>query len=148
MSKERADDQGIVLGTAVPADHSLQPSPSDAPVIPRVRDEKLLRDTVSMLANFVWTKKLRQGEHMWSIPADQERDFDCILIDAIDELVALRSGRAALTVEVERLQQECADWRQSFEASNHHVGVLQAEIEQLRHVNEELSNRSDLMRRL
>jgi hypothetical protein len=31
---------------------------------------------------------------MWSIPADMERDFDCILSDAIDELETLRGQSA------------------------------------------------------
>jgi hypothetical protein len=56
----------------------------------RHRSEKLLRDTVSMLCNFIWTRATRPGEHLWSIPVDKDRDFDCILSDAIDELVELR----------------------------------------------------------
>ena len=60
----------------------------------RQRDEKLLRATLSMLCNYVWTKQLRPGEHMWSIPVDAERDFDCILSDAISELVELRAALA------------------------------------------------------
>ena len=56
----------------------------------RFRTEEQLRQTLSMLCNFVWTGKTRPGEHMWSIPADRERDFDFILSDAIDELVERR----------------------------------------------------------
>lgn len=52
----------------------------------RERDIALLRKTLSMLCHFVWHKTTRPGEHMWSIPVDRERDFDCILSDAIDEL--------------------------------------------------------------
>lgn len=58
---------------------------------PTIRSEELLRRTLSMLCNYVWTKQLRPGEHMWSIPVDKERDFDCILSDAIDELIARRA---------------------------------------------------------
>ncbi len=57
----------------------------------RFRTEKQLRDTVSMLAHCMWYGKPRPGDHVWSIPVDQERDFDCILSDAIDELVELRA---------------------------------------------------------
>ena len=56
------------------------------------RTEKLLRDTISMLCNFVWSGRTRCGEHMWSIPVDKERDFDVILSDAISELIARRKA--------------------------------------------------------
>ncbi len=55
------------------------------------RDIELLNRTLSMLCNYIWTKDLRPGEHLWSIPVDQERDFDCILRDAIKELAARRA---------------------------------------------------------
>lgn len=66
-----------------------------AQVSRRERDIKQLRDIVSMLANFIWTKQLRPGEHLWSIPADRERDFDLILSDAIDELEQRRKEASA-----------------------------------------------------
>lgn len=56
------------------------------------RDIALLRKTLSMLCHFVWHRQTRPGEHMWSIPVDRERDFDCILSDAIDELEARRAA--------------------------------------------------------
>ena len=49
------------------------------------RSIEQLRATLSMLCNFVWTGRMRPGEHMWTIPVDLERDFDCILSDAIVE---------------------------------------------------------------
>ena len=52
------------------------------------RSIELLRSTLSMLCHF--DRRLRQGEHLWSIPVDTTRDFDCILSDAILELEELR----------------------------------------------------------
>ena len=67
--------------------------------LPRLhRSEKLLRDTLSMLCHFVWHRRTRPGDHMWSIPVDRERDFDCILSDAIDELVELRASSRPASV--------------------------------------------------
>ena len=57
----------------------------------RFRTEEQLRNTVAMLAHFIWFRQTRPGDHMWSIPVDHERDFDCILSDAIDELVEWRA---------------------------------------------------------
>ena len=54
-----------------------------------------LHRTLSMLCNYVWTKQLRAGEHLWTIPVDAERDFDCILHDAIAELKWRRDTMAA-----------------------------------------------------
>src|SRR5690349_19937469 len=45
----------------------------------RVRSIALLEKTLSMLSHYVWFKQLRPGDHMWSIPVDEERDFNCIL---------------------------------------------------------------------
>ena len=70
------------------------------------RTEKLLHKTLSMLCNFVWTGQTRQGDHMWSIPADRERDFDMIISDAIAELVARRKAMADPLVESERKYEE------------------------------------------
>jgi len=77
----------------------------------RIRSLEQLRATVSMLANYIWTKQTRPGEHMWSIPVDQERDWDCILSDAIDELEALRAAADTLAAppqEAERAT-ECSN---------------------------------------
>jgi hypothetical protein len=58
----------------------------------RERSIDQLRAVLSMLCHFVWHRELRPGEHLWSIPVDQERDFDCILSDAIDELERRRAA--------------------------------------------------------
>ena len=50
------------------------------------RPIKTLHATLSMLCGIVWHKKSKPGEHVWSIPVDQHRDFDCILSDAFAEL--------------------------------------------------------------
>ena len=61
----------------------------------RHRTEQQLRDTLSMLAEIVWTGTARPGAHVWSIPPDEERDWDCILHDAVDELLELRTAADA-----------------------------------------------------
>ena len=45
-----------------------------------------LNKVLSMLCGTVWHKESKSGEHVWSIPVDPYRDFDCILSDAIAEL--------------------------------------------------------------
>lgn len=55
------------------------------------REAAIARVVLSMLCNFIWTRRLRDGEHLWSIPVDDRRDFDCILSDAIEELLSRRS---------------------------------------------------------
>ena len=78
----------------------MSEQPESAVPPERARDITLLRNTLSMLCNFIWTKRLRPGEHLWSIPADKVRDFDMILSDAIDELEWRRSlavGGGAVT---------------------------------------------------
>ena len=58
----------------------------------RQRPIKQLRDTLSMLCDVLWNGgKTKPGQHLWTIPVDHERDFDCILSDAIDELERLRA---------------------------------------------------------
>lgn len=80
---------------------AVQPIPDVAERLPasgkayRVRPIVLLQSTLSMLCNYVWSKQLRPGEHMWTIPVDEERDFDCIFADAISELAELRANRDA-----------------------------------------------------
>jgi hypothetical protein len=65
------------------------------PELPPQRSIALLRSTLSTLCHYIWHKELRPGEHLWSIPVDKERDFDCILSDAIDELAAVREALTA-----------------------------------------------------
>lgn len=59
---------------------------------PRQRSIEELRNVVSMLCHFICHRQTRPGDHLWSIPVDPERDFDCILTDAIDELERLRAA--------------------------------------------------------
>lgn len=51
-------------------------------------DEELNRaeKMVGVLANYIWTKSTRPGDHIWSIPADESRDFDCLFSRALQEL--------------------------------------------------------------
>ena len=53
----------------------------------------------------MWHKTLRPGEHLWSVPADKTRDFDCIMSDAISELVYLRAQVEGAAQERARLQE-------------------------------------------
>lgn len=73
------------------ADTEAVVRPADFPE-GRKRSIQLLRDTLSMLCHFIWYRETRPGEHLWSIPVDQQRDFDCILSDAIDELEHFRAA--------------------------------------------------------
>lgn len=78
----------------------------------RPRTVQELRGALSMVGQIIWNGgKPRSGEHVWSIPVDQERDFDCILGDGISELIELRaraeraeSALAEMAVEIERLR--------------------------------------------
>lgn len=81
------------------------------------RDEQLLRATISKLCEFVWSG--RATGHMWSIPVDQDRDFDCILTDAVDELVAIR---------VERQQDQHAKARLEAQARDISIWLSEAGI--------------------
>lgn len=76
------------------------------------RSIEQLRAVLSMVCNFVWTKQLRPGEHMWSIPADEDRDFDCILSDAISELEDARERLALLGGRVSPPPQDIHENRQ------------------------------------
>lgn len=60
----------------------------------RLSDEELDRaeKMIGVLANYLWTKQTRPGDHIWSIPADETRDFDCLFSRALAEL---RERRAA-----------------------------------------------------
>ena len=53
--------------------------------------EEKLRNVVRTLCDVIWHGRLKPGDHLWSIPADPDRDFDLILSDAITELVELRA---------------------------------------------------------
>jgi hypothetical protein len=62
----------------------------------RERSEADLQGTLSMLAHLIWHKRSRPGDHVWSIPVDFERDWDCILGDAVAELIERRRQSALL----------------------------------------------------
>ena len=64
------------------------------------RSEELLVDTLSLVCRAVWNKGAPVGIHLWSIPVDYRRDFDCILADAIDELVARRAAMQSHGIEL------------------------------------------------
>src|SRR5438105_13923311 len=74
--------------------------------IRRERTEQQLRGVISTLAHFIWNKQTRPGDHIWSIPVDEERDWDCILSDAIDELIELRAQRAVIVASSQALDVE------------------------------------------
>lgn len=88
-----------VLRMSVPTEltEGAAPPPPDAepPRTYRERPIALLRDTLALVCRFVWNKRLGPGEHLWTIPVDEARDFDCIISDAIDELEARRAASPA-----------------------------------------------------
>ena len=58
----------------------------------RQRTEEQLRKTMQLLCDTIWNGGTPpKGAHLWSIPVDRDRDFDCILSDAISELVERRN---------------------------------------------------------
>lgn len=71
---------------------------------PRTIDE--LRQALRTVCEVIWNGgKAVPGQHVWSIPVDKERDFDCILGDGITELEALRGAADALRQQL-ALQKE------------------------------------------
>lgn len=80
------------------ASEPVQPSAAPALDVERKceRPIPLLRETLSTLCHFMWYRQTRPGEHLWSIPPDKERDFDCIFSDVIDEVEFLRAEVARL----------------------------------------------------
>lgn len=51
-----------------------------------------LRHMLSVLCKTVWDREKPTGEHLWSIPANPERDFDLLFAAAFDELETLRAA--------------------------------------------------------
>ena len=80
---------------------TTQPTDRDAAITAKARERSIaqLRQTLQVLCNFIWNGKLATGEHLWSLPADPERDFDIILSDAIDELEQRRTAFRSLEQE-------------------------------------------------
>ena len=60
-------------------------SATDRPV-----DITLAREMLSRVCHALWNNG-KATKHLWSIPADTERDFDLILVRALDELEARRA---------------------------------------------------------
>lgn len=111
-----------------PAQSDATPAPSgEAQKDLRQRSIELLRDTLSMLCNFIWTRQMRPGEHMWSIPVDRERDFYCIFSDAIDELEWRRTLASAHAIStpavIAEIVQELRDWA-AVEDDSHALSVI------------------------
>jgi hypothetical protein len=74
----------------------------------RHRPTEQVRETLKMLCYLVWHKEPPQGAHVWSIPTDEARDFDCILYDVLAERDALRAERARV-IQALGLPQDIAD---------------------------------------
>jgi hypothetical protein len=120
---------GYVVRAETPAP---EPTPlANQPFTGRRRDIQTLHDVVALLARTIWDKQVPAGKHLWSIPVDKERDFDCILSDAIDELEWLRAQsapvvaapaptpqdlRAAIARLYWTIPAECADARRELRA--------------------------------
>ena len=58
------------------------------------RTKETLHATISVLCHHIWggSDRNRPGPHLWTIPVDRERDFDCILSDAVSELEDRRAA--------------------------------------------------------
>jgi len=88
------------------------PSPTPGETARETLTERLSRENLRRILRVVcctiWDKRVPSGEHLWSIPADPRRDFDCILSDAIEELVTGRVKLAEAEATIRTLRQELA----------------------------------------
>lgn len=66
---------------------------AEAPYRHRTIEE--LQKALRVVCDTIWYGGKPTGDHLWSIPVDQERDFDCILSDGIAELAELRKRLAS-----------------------------------------------------
>lgn len=96
--ERRADGVRLIQTVEETQLEPVQPSAAPALDVERKceRPIPLLRETLSTLCHFMWYRQTRPGEHLWSIPPDKERDFDCIFSDVIDEVEFLRAEVARL----------------------------------------------------
>lgn len=95
MSEQMQQEQDLTRVEGQPVSERRPTAASNRPAR-MFRTEEQLRNVVSMLCHFVWHRQVRPGDHLWSIPVDYERDFDCILSDAISELVEWRQAADAV----------------------------------------------------
>jgi hypothetical protein len=72
----------------------------------RHRAPDLVSATLRKVCHFVWHGTAPEDDsHMWSIPVDEERDWDCILGDVIRERDALHAATRALLAALD--EEEC-----------------------------------------
>ena len=83
-----------------------------------------LRDFLRTLCRTVWDRQVPEGKHLWSIPADPQRDFDFALGWAFDELARL-----------ERLEARVKAERDRFMARMPHEGSKRTRDEQVAYLN-------------
>lgn len=74
-------------------------------ITPERRDIKACREMLSRLCKAVWNPAERVG-HLWSIPADPRRDFDCMFSDVFDEVEQSRTALDTLTAQLAEARQE------------------------------------------
>lgn len=74
----------------------------------RHRPTEQARETLKMLCHLVWHKKPPEGAHVWSIPTNTDRDFDCVLYDVLAERDTLRAERERV-IQALGLPQDIAD---------------------------------------
>lgn len=73
----------------------------------RTRDELL--GALQAILDALWGR--RHNGHVWTIPADELRDADCIIVDGINELEKLREENKALREENKALREELVELR-------------------------------------
>ncbi len=98
----KATQAKLDAALAVRRETEEKPMPEPAPY--RTRTIEQLRGALQTACDVIWNRGTHKvNQHVWTIPVDQERDFDCILGDGIAELATLRQSLAALTQQHQKL---------------------------------------------
>lgn len=102
-------------------------------VADRTATTEQLHHIIGVVARTVWDQKVPAGEHLWTIPADPKRDFDCLLSAAVDELAQWREAAPQLLDAARRLARlealvrpsaDDADLSMEYRAAMRHVLAL------------------------
>lgn len=85
------DGEMFDLGRQHERDHQAD-APSPTPQETTPVDLAKCRHMLSVVCDALWNGGKSRGQHLWSIPVDKDRDFDCLFSAAFDELERLRAA--------------------------------------------------------